>query len=154
MIIDKEIIGEFWKFVDKKGVDDCWNWIGAGSGNGYGQLSFKGKKYRSNVLSYIVHFRKVPPKGMYVCHECDNGMCVNPKHLWLGTPLQNILDKLRKGRHPSYKGENNPRAILSKEDIISIRNKFSNGMTCKQIGKEYGKHTEYIRNIVKYKVWK
>jgi hypothetical protein len=53
------------------------------------------------------------PKGMCVCHRCDNPPCCNPAHLWLGTQADNNVDKASKGRSAHYK--------LTAEDVVKIR---------------------------------
>ncbi|MDY6798534.1 MAG: HNH endonuclease signature motif containing protein [Pseudomonadota bacterium] len=49
-------------------------------------------------FSYLLH-NGVEPGRKYVCHKCDNGLCVNPEHLFLGTAKDNMQDCLRKGRY-------------------------------------------------------
>lgn len=86
--------------VNKKSGDGCWEWIGYINKNGDGYASFKvnTKSTRVHRFSYELHKGKIP-KNMLVCHSCDNRICVNPEHLWLGTIKDNLLDRDRKGRN-------------------------------------------------------
>lgn len=103
----KGILARFWKYVDRKGDDDCWVWTGALnrasriSSGGYGAFGICGCPVGAHVFSWtIFNGGREPKKGMCVCHSCDNPPCVNPKHLWLGTIQDNIDDKVAKGRQP------------------------------------------------------
>lgn len=75
---------------------DCWIWQGA-SANGYGYM-WDGKKPRNaHRLMWETIHGPVPPK-MFICHTCDNKLCINPNHLFLATPKENMDDMTRKGR--------------------------------------------------------
>lgn len=71
----------------------CWDWIGQIGWHGYAIQS----GFRAHRLSWIL-YKGLIPKGLLVCHKCDNRSCVNPKHLWTGTHKQNMKDCSRKGR--------------------------------------------------------
>lgn len=86
----------FWKKVDIKGENDCWNWMGATS-YGYGQFGINYKLIRSHRISYMLSNGEIPD-NFVICHSCDNKKCCNPKHLFLGTQSENILDAVNKGR--------------------------------------------------------
>lgn len=92
----------FWERVDKKGPDDCWNWTRVPGNTGYGILALYGFKKTAHRVSYELHYGPIPvldgTHGGCVLHKCDNRLCVNPNHLWLGTQADNLKDMWNKGR--------------------------------------------------------
>lgn len=76
---------------------ECWIWIGSKDKDGYGTLWKDKKKIKAHRFSYEIHHKKIE-YGLLVCHTCDNPSCVNPDHLWTGTPFDNTLDMMKKGR--------------------------------------------------------
>jgi len=87
----------FWQFVDKSGPNGCWIWTGAKNRGGYGTWSQRGFRGLAHRWSYAASHREVP-KGLFVCHHCDNPPCVNPEHLYAGTHRQNMDDAVERGR--------------------------------------------------------
>lgn len=130
----------------------CWIWKSFKSKSGYAEITWKGEKKRTNRISFEVFKDKIPT-GMYVCHTCDNPLCVNPDHLYIGTHQDNIDDKLKKGRQS--KGKEIGRSKLDEEKVNEIRRiaekeEFSH----ERIGEIFGVSQSCISRIVKRLTWK
>lgn len=90
----------FWEKVDRTGgPDSCWPWTGAAPKHrgGYGLFQSNQKPKGSHRVAWEFANGPIPP-GMQVLHRCDNPPCCNPAHLWIGTPQDNMSDKMNKGR--------------------------------------------------------
>ena len=87
----------FWSHVIKLGDNQCWSWKGY-TMKGYGMFTYKNEQYLAHRISYVIHKGPIP-KGMEICHSCDNPICTNPSHLWCGTQLDNIADCVSKKRN-------------------------------------------------------
>ena len=89
----------FWEKVNKSGGENaCWIWEGAHDQHGYGQIWYEGKSIRAARIAYFLHHGEHIPKDLDACHTCDTPSCVNPSHIWAGTPRENTLDSMKKGR--------------------------------------------------------
>ena len=138
----------------------CWIWDGTIMAVGYGCLRFGGRTgplFLAHRLSYVLHKGRIK-KGLCVLHRCDNRRCVNPKHLFLGTRTDNMLDKVRKGRQsftPGQKGEKSPNAKLSEPDVRTIRRTYCyRKHSFGALAKEFSMSKRQIMRIVKQQSWK
>lgn len=138
----------FWSKVSAV-ESGCWEWQASTFKTGYGAFSVGRRMKYAHRLSYRMFFGE--PGELFVCHHCDNRKCVNPAHLFLGTPKDNTDDMRRKGREenpPVHVGESHPRAIITAEDVREIRRLSAEGLSAPKIAARFGlKSSTTIYNI-------
>lgn len=133
----------FLSYVKK--TDSCWLWIGAKNRRGYGKMCFEGNLHATtHRVSYQI-FKGPITEDMFVCHSCDNPSCVNPDHLWLGTPQDNKTDQLEKGRG-GFK--------LKSKDVLEIRRLHATSIRSVTIARLFDVSQSAISNIINRRVWK
>ena len=143
----------FWGNI-RKGTN-CWIWVGSKQRSGYGQLKFLGAVMLAHRASWILNFGAIPD-GMQVLHKCDVRRCVNPAHLFLGTPKDNIADMIAKGRarlNNPQPGELAGMAKLTEYQVKSIKRHLANGKSLASLGRQYGVTFQNIWCIKHGKSW-
>lgn len=160
----------FWSKVKILGPDDCWEWQRGLDRKGYGQFSIGFKKWIASRFSYLLAHGSIP-EGLSVLHTCDNPPCVNPKHLFVGTALDNCLDKVAKGRAKGgafgdlngsrtrpdrlRRGDNSPTAVITSEIVNEIRLTYTpKKITLHQLAIRHGISTSQVHRIIKQTSWK
>lgn len=141
------------RFRDKYVVDTksgCWIWLGATDHLGYARFWLNGKMIQASYFSYELHAGTKCPKGLCVCHHCDNPPCVNPAHFFLGTHSENMKDKVNKGRQSRMLGETNGRSKLTENQILQIR---SDSRSLRETAAKYGVSKSLIGFIRSGKRW-
>lgn len=135
-------------------MDDCIIWSGSIWSKGrYGMMKLNGRSMGAHRAMWILKNGEIP-NGLVVCHKCDNGLCVNINHLFLGTLSENMQDCSKKGRlnTPCQKGENNGNAKKNKAEYIAIKNDRRLGLTYSQLKLKYDiKSNGHLKNIIDYK---
>ncbi len=88
----------FWEKVDKRGPNDCWDWLAASrTPAGYGVFRENGRNHIASRYAYTLHYGPISAQN-YVLHSCDNPLCCNPAHLRQGTQLDNVHDAIERRR--------------------------------------------------------
>ncbi len=129
----------FWQKVEKfEGEDACWIWRGSTKASGYGSFGMGGRSIGAHRAAWRLTHGAIP-KGVFVCHKCDNPPCVRPEHLFLATAQGNVDDKIRKGR------SKHGRPI---EDVRAIRKAHADGEPARAIAKRFDCHWTTIWRIV------
>jgi hypothetical protein len=148
----------FWDSFDMSaGPEACWLWARIPSGSGYGSLGIgkrwpNRKTYRAHKVMWQLINGPVP-HGLFVCHHCDNRLCVNPRHLFLGTQTDNMVDMVRKGRAAKAHGENNNNSKLSVDDVKAIRGLSAAGFCRYSIGAAFGIVHSHVTQISTRRRW-
>ena len=158
---------KFWPNV--RVTPGCWIWTAPLVG-GYGRIFLNGKAKKAHRTSYELNVATIPD-GLLVLHRCDNRKCVNPDHLFLGTHLDNCLDKMKKGRGnvQSRSGEHhwmlrNPERIargervwiakMTKEKVIELRREYATGsITQRALAVKHGIGYKNLNLILNRKTW-
>lgn len=145
-------INRFLSHVDK--TDYCWIWDGFKDKQGYGRCSFgKYKGTAAHRISYLLFVGEIP-KGLCICHKCDNTSCVNPDHLFAATQADNVKDMHNKNRHRALNGEKVRLAKLTESQVKSMRKEFSEGVTYYKLSEKYKVTHSTCQKIVKRQTWK
>lgn len=153
----------FWARVLVREPNECWPWQGARFPKGYGTIGsgikepVRGKGLGRNKLthrvSWEIHHGPIP-EDMLVCHHCDNPPCVNPAHLFLGTPLDNSRDRDAKGRQRYLRGETHQSAKMKEKQILEILDLLRSGRTQRSIARQYGINRMIVYDVAHGRRWK
>ncbi|MFA5897695.1 MAG: HNH endonuclease signature motif containing protein [Hyphomicrobium sp.] len=144
----KSVVDRFWEKVLKS--SGCWEWQASIDNMGYGRFNEQNNSFTAHRASWEFTNGKIAG-GLWVLHKCDNRKCVRPDHLFLGTPLENIDDMVRKQRH--YRGPHPWKSPLNEEQVLAIRKLREKGEQLKTIGNKFGISEAAVSDIYKRKTW-
>lgn len=150
----------------KRGTEEeCWPWIAATNPGGYGKVDYKGKSL--GVHKVVYELNKGPVGDKFVLHTCDNRICANPNHLFLGTHEDNMADMVSKNRQASgdrnglrknperaLRGIENGNSKLDEWDVRFIRHWRSKGHSFNSIAKSFGVWKKTIMDIINGLTWR
>ena len=157
----KSLADRLWSKVDKSAGNgpsgDCWEWRGYVHATGYGHIWTGGKQgeiIATHRAAWIVTSGDIRD-GLFVLHKCDNRLCVNPDHLWLGDHAANMADMLQKGRRrpasATARGAAVNNAKLTDEIVRAMR--AEPPMTFKALGEKYGVTAGTAHKIIMRQTW-
>ena len=144
-------------------LEDCWTWGGSHDTKGYGRLSFKGQTHKAHRLAFEFGNGRKPGK-LFVCHACDNPGCVNPDHLWLGTPADNMSDRDAKKR-TARGGAISNTVKLTEALVLEMRADWAEHgwgkpgrcpegkLSYTELGQRHGVSDQQARNIILRRSW-
>lgn len=138
--------------VDSNG---CWIVVGRKPDDkGYPRVYIKDKTYNAHRYVYMQHIKVDSlPRDVFVLHKCDNRMCVNPEHMFLGSHEDNMRDMQIKNRQ--VRGSANGKSKLDEADIMLIRDWFYFKIkTQKELAEMFGVSQRQINIIVNRKQWR
>lgn len=128
----------------------CWIWErGVFAKDGYGFTRHNGKQLAAHRYSWFMHYGEIEG-NLFVCHKCDERLCVNPDHLFLGTAQQNADDMLRKGRLVGRKGAAQWNAKLTDDQVRAIR---ADTRIQRLVAEDYGISVNTIGKIQRRQRW-
>lgn len=164
----RNVVARLFARVNKQGpipshvptLGHCWQWKA-----GYRAVFRIAAKTTviASRAAWILFRGRIDKRRPFVLHRCDNGACVRPSHLFLGTQRDNMLDAIRKGRHtsdvtrgrpnPNVRGERNGFSKLTIAKVRAIRSARARGETCVSLGRKFGVDYTLISLIDRRKVW-
>lgn len=145
----------FWEKVDKTGPNGCWLWTSA-TVLGYGVFWLDGRNMKAHRLAFELLVGTIPEgegyHGTCVCHHCDNPLCVNPAHLFLGSVADNAADCSRKFR--KNPGEQNHKAKLTDANVVVARLEHQLGASVRGLARKYGVDKSTMAAVLYRKTWR
>ena len=136
----------------------CWLWMGNTNAGGYGSLGVteagRTRTVYAHRLAYELFVGPIPA-GLFVCHRCDVKRCVNPAHLYAGTPKDNTRDMIARGRKADpWKNRTTVRKLTA-DQVAEIRRRTrEDGAKRVELAAEFGVAAAHIRGIINGRVWR
>lgn len=151
----RPLAARFWAKVEILGTDECWPWLASRDRHGYGHIGLGGREGGTGYaprVSWELHNGPIP-EGLWVLHRCDNPACVNPAHLFLGTPKDNTADMMVKGRANRARGEDSGGAHFTAEQVVEIRATHARGRSMRALARQHGVSHSTISAMVHLRTW-
>ena len=157
----RKTFSDVWKLVAQSTPDECWLWMGCKNSTGYGSITISQKVYSAHRIVFALtnpgSIEMSAPKDkkakQFILHKCDNRLCCNPAHMFLGNYADNNKDAAAKGRSNAPRGAEHKKSKLTQEQAEMIRKIYVSGMTYVDLGNMFGIHANNVSRIVRNKAY-
>lgn len=147
-----EFRAAFWARTAPR-ANGCIEWTGFTNAGGYGLVNVKGKSYNAQRCAWIMTHGDVP-KHVYICHHCDNRLCVNLEHLYAGSHQDNMRDRQARGRTARFFGADSQFAKIDAQIAHNIRADFKSARCTRvELATKYRLSLGHIHKILRLEVW-
>jgi hypothetical protein len=134
----------------RRAESGCLLWTGAVRGDGYGAFTFGGQQIGAARMAWLLNRGEIP-EGLHVLHRCDNPLCVDHEHLFIGTVQDNVDDMIAKGRKVVHRGEEHWSTLLTEADVQVIRSSDDTGV---KLAARYKISTSTVSLIRNRRTWR
>ncbi len=130
----------------------CQIWKGTKEKDGYGQVQHANKMYRAHRIAYQLEHPEMPEE-LLVLHSCGNRLCINVKHLYAGTALDNARDKTQAGTGVYHRGSSNTSTKLTEKQVREIKALLAQGVVPRKIAPLYKAGLSTVVAIKMQRTW-
>ena len=144
-------------WVKERHRGDCWKWLWAENGVGYGVVNVNGRQGLATHFALLLDGQAPSSNGLCALHSCDNPPCVNPDHLRWGTHSDNMQDRIERGRsrtdYSTTTGEKSVLAKLTNDQVYIIRSLSDEGWTRTSLAERFGIGISQVSRIAQRQSW-
>lgn len=137
--------------------DACWPWLGTCFANGYAAFWFDKQNRLATRIMYVLFVGEIPTDRPWILHSCDGGAngCVNPNHLYAGTPIKNMVDRNVRNRWSPRKGDTHPMAKLTCDIVRAVRREYQiTSITAAELAARHGVTKRIMEKALAGQNWK
>ena len=135
-------MGDFWSKVKRGAPGECWPWTGFVKQTGHGLTSIKGRMMHTSRKAWILTHGPITD-GLCVNHRCDNALCCNPAHMYLGTRSDNAIDQWAQ-LPPEQRGRGVRPCMLSQKQLDKMWEMRKGGALLTECAQHFGVHVSTI----------
>lgn len=132
----------FWEKVNQSQPEGCWPWTGYIGPSGHGRTQHKYTSILASRKAWVLTHGEVRG-GLSVLHTCDNQLCCNPAHMYLGTRADNMIDRWQ-NTPAAERGQRNRRSVMTEERIMEVVTERAKGATLVELANKFRVHKQTI----------
>lgn len=141
------IAHRFWLKVERGAEDECWPWMGYKHPSGHGLTTHQSLSILASRKAWVLTHGPIHLRNACVNHRCDNAACCNPKHLYLGTRSDNMVDRWANTAPDERAGFGRPH-VLSYSEMEDLWQMRRHGATLAQCAEKFGVHRATVARYI------